>query len=1390
MFDELAEAELLEKIAQLENLLKQKEARISELQSLIGSSTGNAKEDTETLAIELKARESELVFISKELTQREREVQQFKDLSSHLEEKLFAQSGKFEQAQIEWHQKAKDEIWKRQSQINDLDGHVARLSSAVSALQKREQELLQARDSVVAEYEARLEELATRNGNYSAAVARGEARVEQLEAMAEMLSEKERLLEDAYHEIERIRHEAQESSSRLSEQADQLVEMNQFLKTSQDEIARLNSDLRTVQSLSKQQRADFEFELNDERSRRKEIEAEYQKELDDIDKIVQFMQGQLEDATERGEQIEDLKKRLGEETSRNGSLKAEYQEQTALLEGHLEALRAQTGQADETGRQLMDIEARLQDEEARRFGLEREYTNQIADLEKQIDALKQLLSEAEASASQAESIRGQLSAEKEIHKGVEEEYLKQIGEIEALNDSLRLQLAELQAAGFDSSTIQQQLHESRASWESLEFDYQRKLEALEHQVESLQSRMEANTDEKQRADVLKRELDSAQARLKESNAIRETTQKEMKHLRAKIQTQMEELESKPISEEWQLDLDAHHAELQRVQAENVELIHLVETEKKEIELKKAKLLEFRDSSEKREAALKAESEEISRIHQEWMVVSTRHIAELEEKIQLRTEEVDRLQDRVDELENVETELELARATIQDLEKSLQQEERAIRDLVENNQRTLQELSNKHNAYESVRSQMGQLQASLRETEASNHGLQARTSVLEDELEYARLSIEKASADVRGAAISSTVESEEQQQEYEHSLGKAEAELAHSIQHAQALEQVLEDALAAHERVRLENEKFEQDLANAKTNFDEMARRDIQHREEIEELYFRLNETQLKSEQASRQFENALSNHEESNTELVGALQAKLDAEWSELQQRTLRLQEIEARHVQMAQQLNQLEAENAAFDLEIQGKQSEIVTLRNEVIPSLERERDMLLGELSHERKKTQKLSREHEIKETRLQEMQSRVLSAEEHALLVIAQVEEESRAAQNKLYQQVISFETQLEGSREELSRRELEVLESLEQQDALKEELDMVSERNESLGQMLDTQKEELIRLSQIELPEAFNERDRYRNERDDVSEELQRVYGEKEQKQEEVQRLAVALEDSSISIVGIEQRLQDKERDYTDQVEELDNTKRQLRLVREEKLVERNQMEAIRNRHIYVHAAAVALIAALGLYLIRQPQATPSQPGTFQELAKINDVTPLLPRPLVPVGDQREQPAELTAVGTSIGGSRVSDVPSEDSSESNPGPISSGSEVQEQNVAQLVSKKPVMTRGADIPDLEPYREPQQVAKAKDPGTTGQPAVKKPAEESRSMPNLSALAPAQGTEPGNAKKMYTIQKGESLWIICKRELGDPMLWKDVAKVNDLSVNDVKRLRPGNQINLSLNK
>ncbi len=164
------------------------------------------------------------------------------------------------------------------------------------------------------------------------------------------------------------------------------------------------------------------------------------------------------------------------------------------------------------------------------------------------------------------------------------------------------------------------------------------------------------------------------------------------------------------------------------------------------------------------------------------------------------------------------------------------------------------------------------------------------------------------------------------------------------------------------------------------------------------------------------------------------------------------------------------------------------------------------------------------------------------------------------------------------------------------------------------------------------------------------------------------------------------------------------------------------------------------------------------------------------------DESPTPGESTAPGDAGAGT----------ADPQPAPAGPAAEGQDEEVAGSNDTPAESTGTEDIQELEPYREQQEIAPAGDAAAPVEPAVNKPEEETRSIPLLGALTPAESSEPdpGSAKKMYTIKKGESLWVICKRELGDPMLWKDVAKVNDLSIRDVKRLRPGNQINLSVNK
>ena len=54
----------------------------------------------------------------------------------------------------------------------------------------------------------------------------------------------------------------------------------------------------------------------------------------------------------------------------------------------------------------------------------------------------------------------------------------------------------------------------------------------------------------------------------------------------------------------------------------------------------------------------------------------------------------------------------------------------------------------------------------------------------------------------------------------------------------------------------------------------------------------------------------------------------------------------------------------------------------------------------------------------------------------------------------------------------------------------------------------------------------------------------------------------------------------------------------------------------------------------------------------------------------------------------------------------------------------------------------------------------------------------------------KIYTFKKGDSLWNICKKELGNATLWREVVKLNDLKEHELGRIKPGFRIKLSIPK
>lgn len=100
---------------------------------------------------------------------------------------------------------------------------------------------------------------------------------------------------------------------------------------------------------------------------------------------------------------------------------------------------------------------------------------------------------------------------------------------------------------------------------------------------------------------------------------------------------------------------------------------------------------------------------------------------------------------------------------------------------------------------------------------------------------------------------------------------------------------------------------------------------------------------------------------------------------------------------------------------------------------------------------------------------------------------------------------------------------------------------------------------------------------------------------------------------------------------------------------------------------------------------------------------------------------------------------------------------------------VAKKPIAQPPGAPFDLCPPCQAEpckvKVAKAATPATR---AVKKP---------LLRTQAATG-------KIYVVQPGDSLWRIAKRELGDPLLWRGISKLNHLD--STKWLMPGMKLRL----
>lgn len=74
-------------------------------------------------------------------------------------------------------------------------------------------------------------------------------------------------------------------------------------------------------------------------------------------------------------------------------------------------------------------------------------------------------------------------------------------------------------------------------------------------------------------------------------------------------------------------------------------------------------------------------------------------------------------------------------------------------------------------------------------------------------------------------------------------------------------------------------------------------------------------------------------------------------------------------------------------------------------------------------------------------------------------------------------------------------------------------------------------------------------------------------------------------------------------------------------------------------------------------------------------------------------------------------------------------------------------------------------------------------RPTPKAKAKPVVKPL-PTPPDEPKDAERVYIVQKGDTLWSIAKRELGDGKRWQEIAKLN--GVTDPGGLKVGQQLKL----
>jgi len=1340
MFDELAEAVYREKITQLETLVQRKNGDLAELRREIEGSALQAQADSGAIAERLKERESELTFISKELTEREREVEQLKHLAEHLAKRLDAERQTFEQDRVQIHSEYEERIKDQQNQIVELEEHIGRLQETIEGLREREQELSESRESLAQEYESQFEDL--------------RVRLQEFEAVRTSASANEGLLDLARQEIEQFRNRTKALEGRDAKHEEQVRDLNQSLASAQQETMRLSTEIEAIQEVAKQQRVELEREIEEERARGRELEERYQKEVADLNETVEQLHAEVETRSAKEEDEEDLR-------------------------GQLEAA------------------------EERRQDLERDYTERLEAFEREFEEAREQLGLAESKGAEAEARRSRLEAEQEIHEGIEKQHRVQIHELEDLVASLR---GEIENAREARARETRPRFASNTELEELEQTYAEHLGAVESRLEALRCRLEVVAPTNEQAEGLQVEVEVLQEQLSSAERARQAQIDALAALHEVIDRNDSEIrtlrELHEQIEDAEFQASVLKERLYEKDQETAELNRIVDVARSEIDLLQSRLRESeegRSASAESAEALRKECEDLNQIHQEWMELMTADIAELEGERGRSGEEVERMQTRIAELETAGEELDAARARIADLETSLGQEERAIQELVDRNLQTQRELSDRHTAMESARIQMQQLQESLREAEKANQDLQARTAMMDQDLQRARAAL--GTAEARMGEMKQTYESRietvlaeagggggertallvRELEDQSERLEATEADLATARRREEGLEEALVGAQSSLDRVQKERTDLEYVLSDERALVEELSRKEAQNREEVQQLWTRLNEAQLRAAEASRTVAEA---PEEPND---AAAQSAV-----ELEQAERAVRELQSQGDVLRDRVAELETEGETLRSTIAAHVSEVESLRQQTIPELERERDRLIGEREELMRKLAAVEDEREqyrveselvleqanVLQSALEEERARAQNAEgekgqlesaladERALAeqMAARTREDGAALESlrvsvggaeKLSADLEAcFEEQrreMESAHQEsmgklqqdldergvvFSQKEGELLEVLDVQRSTEENLHQALELNEALESMIESQKAELSHLAKVELPAALEARERSRQERDDAREEAESVREQRDNLLARADELEGSLDSSKGTV-----------RDFEEQLSKSQLSLREMNHELEEEAEERERLDQWKMRSLMAHAATLLLGVGLVIYMVGKGPSVPD------EAAPLGVV-----RPAEGVADRQDGP---TVPGTVVGEGTHQPVVEDDTASAE------GSE-----------ESPGYTPGEAIPALEPV-SPIDAAEAieeeiREFVSTGEGALE---------PVVAEIAPVPVAPPAEPKR-YKLKKGDSLWIIAKREYGDPLRWKDIAKANDLKAGDIPRIRPGREL------